>query len=171
MYLWIMKYSEAKEKFIHSWGSLATQWGINKTMAQIHALLMISNEPLSVEDIMDELQISRGNVSMNLRELMNWGIVFKEFKAGERKDFFVSEKDFDEMARRISVERSRREIKPIIRVLADVKEVEESTARAGYFEEKTGELHDLILKADQMIEKVTSQRGSWITKSLMRLLK
>lgn len=166
-----MNYEQAKDKFITSWGALATQWGINKTMAQIHALLMISNEPLSVEDIMDELKISRGNVSMNLRELMNWGIVFKEFKAGERKEFFVSEGDFIEMARKISIERSRREIKPIIRVLKDIKEVEEKSKEAEHFEHKMEELHDVIQMADDVIEKMTSQRGNWVTKTIMRLFK
>jgi len=170
-YICIVKYKDAKEKFIQSWGALATQWGINKTMAQIHALLMVSEVPLSVEDIMDELQISRGNVSMNLRELMNWGIVFKEFKAGERKDFFVSEQDYNEMARKISIERSRREIKPIIRILNDVKQVQENHKKAEYFEEKMEELHDLIVMADDMIEKVTSMRGNWITKTIMRIFK
>jgi DNA-binding transcriptional regulator GbsR (MarR family) len=63
--------------------------GINKTMAQIHALLMVSHEAVSMEDIMEELQISRGNASMNLRALMDWGIVYKEYKAGERREFFL----------------------------------------------------------------------------------
>ena len=166
-----MKFEEAKKKFTHSWGALATQWGINKTMAQIHALLMISEEPLSVEDIMEELQISRGNVSMNLRELMSWGIVFKEFKDGERKDFYVSEKDFSEMARKISVERSRREIKPIIRVLHEVKQVEESSKKAVYFEQKVTELEDLIIAADQVIDRITNQRGNWLTKAVLKLFK
>ncbi len=166
-----MKFDDAKEKFIHSWGALATQWGINKTMAQIHALLMISNEPLSVEEIMEELQISRGNVSMNLRELMNWGIVFKEYKAGERKDYFVSEGDLEEMSRKIAIERSRREVKPIIRVLRDVKEVEESGKKAEYFEKVMDELLDMIVMADDVIEKVTQTRGNWMTKTIMRLFK
>ena len=80
-----MEFKEAKNKYIQTWGALGSQWGINKTMAQIHALLMISIEPLSIEEIMDELQISRGNTSMNIRALIDWGIVFKESKSGERK--------------------------------------------------------------------------------------
>lgn len=166
-----MNYEEAKEKFITSWGALATQWGINKTMAQIHALLMVSSEPLSVDEIMEQLKISRGNVSMNLRELMNWGIVFKEFKAGERKEFFVTEGDFVEMARKISIERSRREIKPIIRVLGDIKEVNDDSKEAQHFERKMEELHDVIQMADDVIEKMTSERGNWVTKTIMRLFK
>jgi len=166
-----MKYEDAKEKFIHSWGALATQWGINKTMAQIHAFLMISDEPMSVEEIMEELKISRGNVSMNLRELMNWGIVFKEYKAGERKDYFVSENDLTEMSRKIAIERSRREVKPIIRVLRDVKDVDEKSKKAQHFEKRMEELHDMIVMADDVIEKITETKGNWITKTIMRLFK
>ena len=92
-----MKFNEAKSKFIQTWGALGSQWGINKTMAQIHALLMISPDPLSMEDVMEELQISRGNTSMNLRALMDWGIVFKEYKPGERKEFFSAEGNIDEL--------------------------------------------------------------------------
>ena len=93
-----MEFKEAKNKFVQTWGALGSQWGINKTMAQIHALLMISNEAISMEDIMDELQISRGNASMNIRALMDWGIVYKEYKVGERREFFTAEKDLDELA-------------------------------------------------------------------------
>jgi len=89
-----MEFKEAKNKYIQTWGALGSQWGINKTMAQIHALLMISIEPLSIEEIMDELQISRGNTSMNIRALIDWGIVFKESKSGERKEFFTAERKF-----------------------------------------------------------------------------
>ena len=88
-----MEYQEAKEKFISTWGSLGTLWGINKAMAQIQALLFISTKPLSMEDIMEDLKISRGNTSMNLRQLIDWGIVTKVLVSGERKEFFTTEKD------------------------------------------------------------------------------
>ena len=77
-----MKFEEAKNEFIQSWGKLGSSWGINKAMAQIHALLIISPEGLCTEDIMHELKISRGNASMNLRALMEWGIVEKELRKG-----------------------------------------------------------------------------------------
>ncbi|MEQ8808221.1 MAG: helix-turn-helix domain-containing protein [Imperialibacter sp.] len=87
-----MEYNEAKRKFIEAWGTLGSSWGINRAMAQMHALLLISTKPLSTEDIMEELQISRGNVNMNIRALMDWGIVQKEHKIGERKEFFSADK-------------------------------------------------------------------------------
>ncbi len=166
-----MKYKEARTKFIQSWGALATQWGINKTMAQIHALMMISAEPLSVDQIMEELQISRGNVSMNLRELISWGIVYKEYKTGDRKDYYSSEKDFTELARKIAIERSRREIKPIISVLSEVRQVEEEGEDVAYFLEKTEELEDLISMADGLIDKVTRKKGNWLTQFVVKFLK
>ena len=94
-----MNYEDAKQKYIQAWGTLGSSWGINKAMAQIHALLLVSTEPLSAEDVMNELQMSRGNVNMNLRALMDWGIVEKEHKVGERKEFFSAGKDIWELAR------------------------------------------------------------------------
>ena len=117
-----MEFKEAKNKFVQTWGALGSQWGINKTMAQIHALLMVSNEAVSMEEVMEELQISRGNASMNLRALMDWGIVYKEYKAGERREFFTAEKDLDELAVKIARERSKREIKPALKILKEWRE-------------------------------------------------
>ncbi|HBR53549.1 MAG TPA: transcriptional regulator, partial [Flavobacteriaceae bacterium] len=83
-----MEFKEAKEKFISTWGNLGSLWGINKAMAQIHALLFVSPAPLSMEDIMEALDISRGNASMNLRGLIDWGIVYKVNVAGEQGEYF-----------------------------------------------------------------------------------
>ncbi|PHK17097.1 transcriptional regulator, partial [Nostoc linckia z15] len=132
-----MEFREAKDKFIQAWGALGSQWGINKTMAQIHALLMVSAEALSMEEIMEELHISRGNASMNLRALMDWGIVYKEFKQGERREFFTAEKDLDELAVKIARERSKREIKPALKVLKEVSAIKGGAhAETKYFAEQ-----------------------------------
>lgn len=167
-----MEYQEAKEKFISTWGSLGTLWGINKAMAKIQALLFISTKPLSMEDIMSELQISRGNTSMNLRQLMDWGIVTKEFVKGERKEYFTTEKDVQELARYIAKERSRREIKPVIKVLKDVSSIKnDGTAKTKELIKQTKALHDLTQNADIMINKLVSQEQNWVTKSLIKLFK
>ena len=115
-----MKLDEAKIKYIQTWGSLATSWGINKTMAQVHALLLVSTKPLSAEDIMETLQISRGNVNMNVRALIDWGIVTKEFVVGERKEFFVAEKEMWEVVKKIVIQRKKRELEPVIKVLDEI---------------------------------------------------
>ncbi len=166
-----MKFQEAKIKFIQTWGSLGSQWGINKTMAQIHALLMISPEALSMDDIMEELHISRGNASMNLRSLMDWGLIYKEYKPGERKEFFSAEGDMEELARKIARERSKREIKPTLRVLQEVIGVEGTDHKnVAHFKAKTEELYDFVSRADNMLEKITSQKGNWITKTIFKLM-
>lgn len=167
-----MNYDEAKIKFISTWGSLGTLWGINKAMAQIQALLFISTKPLSMEDIMEELQISRGNTSMNLRQLIDWGIVTKEIIPGERKEFFTTEKDVQELARVIAKERSRREIQPVIKVLKDVSSIEDDgTEKTKELIRQTKALHDLTENADAMINKLVNQQQNWITKSLLKLIK
>lgn len=167
-----MEYKEAKDKFITTWGALGTLWGINKAMAQIHALLWISPEPLSMEDIMEELQISRGNTSMNLRQLIDWGIVFKENKPGERKEFFVSEKDVQELARQVAKERSRREIKPVIKVLREVSTIpDDGSKNTKELITQTQALYDMASKADTLMNKVVNQESNWLTKTLMKLIK
>jgi len=102
----------AREQFILEWGRMSSSWGINRTMAQIHALLFITGEALSADEIMDRLQISRGNASMNLRDLMDWGIIRRFRRKGERKDTYVSDSDPWEMFVRVARERKRRELDP-----------------------------------------------------------
>jgi DNA-binding transcriptional regulator GbsR (MarR family) len=111
--------SQIKEKFILHWGEQGSLWGINRTMAQVHALLFISSEPLSANQIMDELQISRGNVSMALRELMAWGIANRVHIKGERREFYTTEKDVWTLFRIIARERKKREVDPTIEVVRD----------------------------------------------------
>lgn len=167
-----MQFEEAKNKFVQTWGALGSQWGINKTMAQIHALLMVSKEAVSMEDIMAQLQISRGNASMNLRALMDWGIVYKANKPGERKEFFVAEKDLDELATKIAKERSKREIKPALKVLKEVSMItDDHSEEAVHFVEQTKKLHEFVAQADEMIDKVTAYKENWLGKLMMKILR
>lgn len=167
-----MDYQDAKDKFISTWGSLGSLWGINKAMAQIQALLFISTKPLSMEEIMEDLKISRGNTSMNLRQLMDWGIVTKTLVAGERKEFFTTEKDVQELARIVAKERSRREIKPVIKVLEEVSSIEnDGTEKTKELIKQTKALHELTETMDVMINKLVDQKQNWITKSVLKLFK
>ena len=167
-----MEYNEAKNKFVQTWGALGSQWGINKTMAQIHALLMVCNDAISMEDIMEELQISRGNASMNLRALMDWGIVYKEYKAGERREFFTAEKDLDELAVKIARERSKREIKPALKVLKEVSSIEgDNSDKSNHFIDQTTKLYDFVLKADNMLEKATELKDNWLGRLVIKIMK
>ena len=165
-----MEYNEAKQKFIQAWGTLGSNWGINKAMAQIHALLLLATEPLSAEEIMEELQMSRGNVNMNLRALMDWGIVRKEHKVGERKEFFSTGKDVWDLAKQVSRERRRREIEPILNVLEEVQKVTGDNKKdVAEFKKVTSDLFDFSLKVDGIIDKFSKSDQNWFFKLLMKV--
>src|SRR6187402_1571017 len=127
-YLYQMKYSEARHTMIQTWGQLSAKWGINRTMGQIHALLMISHQPMTTDDIMAELNVSRGNVSMSLRNLVEWGVIYKVFISGDRKEYYTSEKDAWKMALQIAKERKRRELDPMIQSLQHIRVTDSENA-------------------------------------------
>lgn len=110
---------QVQDQFILEWGRMSSSWGINRTMAQIHALLFTSQSPLTVDEIMDRLLISRGNASMSLRDLMDWGIVRRFRRPGERKDTYTSETDPWQMFIRVIRERKRRELDPTARAIRE----------------------------------------------------
>ncbi|MEM1056893.1 MAG: hypothetical protein AAGI52_15320 [Bacteroidota bacterium] len=110
----------ALDEFVRLWGEMASHWGINRTMAIIHALLYASGEPLDTDEIMERLAISRGNANMNLRALLDWGLVRKMHRPGSRKDYFEAEQDVWRLTTIIIEERQRREIAPVQRALSDV---------------------------------------------------
>lgn len=168
-----MEYEEAKSKFIQTWGALGSSWGINRTMAQIHALLLISQNPLSTEDIMKELSISRGNANMNTRGLIDMGIVSKELVAGERKEYFSAGKDIWELARQISRARRQREIEPVLKVLNELSELRDvdNKEEVATFNNVVNDLKDFTTKADNMLEKFTNSDEHWFYKTLMKLVK
>jgi DNA-binding transcriptional regulator GbsR (MarR family) len=143
-----MNLQEAKNKYIQTWGSLATSWGISKTMSQVHALLLVSTKPLSTEDIMEELMISRGNVNMNVRALIDWGIVQKEYVPGERKEFFSAEKDIWELFKQITRERKKREIEPVVKILNELKDIQDDTEESEAFKTVMKDLLKVTNKVD-----------------------
>lgn len=168
-----MEYEEAKRKFVNSWGTLGNAWGINKTMAQIHALLMISPDPLNTDDIIEELGISRGNVSMSLKGLMEWGIVFKDFKTGDRKDYFYAEKDVWKLASQVAKERRRRELEPLLEILGELSTVKfnakDKNEKA--FNEVTTELNKFAVQGDKLLSKFNKMESKWFFNIAMKLFK
>lgn len=112
-----MTISDIQSEFIQMWASVGVNWGINRTMAQVHALLLTTSDRLTADQIMTALNISRGNANMTLRELLNWGLIYRESKRGDRKDYFYAEKDMWEVAQKIARERSRRELEPMMKQL------------------------------------------------------
>ena len=126
----------ARREFIDLWGQMSHHWGINRTMAQIHALLMVAHAPLAAEQIMAELRISRGNVSMNLRELMNWGIVRRTNVPGDRRDFYATEADVWTMFQIIVRERKKRELDPLVTRLEECAALAQKTPAGASDDEK-----------------------------------
>jgi DNA-binding transcriptional regulator GbsR (MarR family) len=113
---------QIEDQFVESWNSMATLWGISPTMARIHGLLYISGADLSMEDIMGRLAISRGNVSMNLAKLVEWGLVHRVHRKGDRKEYFASITDLWEMFTLVAKQRKQREIDPLLSSLRRCKE-------------------------------------------------
>lgn len=107
----------AQDTFIRRWGEMGATWGINRTMAEIHALLYIVGQPLCTDDVMERLHISRGNASMSLRALCDWGIIRRMHKRGERREFFESLTDVWEIFSIIAAERKRREMDPVLETI------------------------------------------------------
>lgn len=166
-----MTLEEGKNKFIQSWGALGSSWGINRTMAQIHALLLVSPEALSAEDIMDALKISRGNANMNIRALIDWGLVFKELKAGERKEYFVAEKDMWEVVKNIIIQRKKRELEPMLRVLDEISSVEEVDQESREFVEIVREIKLFSSKADSTLDMLVKSDSNWFVGTFMKMIK
>ena len=154
-----MDYQEASASFIETWGKLGSNWGVSRTMAQIHALLLISPEPLSTEDIMDSLKVSRGSSSMNLRALMDWNLVHKELKAGDRKEYFIAEKDIWVVFKNVVQQRKKKELEPVIDVLQKLSNIDDEGHRADEFRRVVSEIKLFSEKADKALSTVTESRA------------
>ena len=152
IYLWFVKFNEAKASFIESWGQLGSYWGINRTMAQIQALLLVSDKALCTDDIMKELNVSRGNANMNIRELISWGIVFKSFIPGDRKEYFRSEKDPWEIAKKVARERKKRELEPLLHSLQQLRSFKAQDKKGRELKKVSTAIHKMAKTADGMIE-------------------
>ncbi len=159
----------ARDEFISQWGAMGGAWGINRTMAQIHALLLTSTTPLTTDMIMDDLKISRGNANTNLRDLVGWGLVKSVYFKGDRKEHFEAESDIWTMFCTIARERKRREIEPAVQTLRRCKDQTKGleSEAAQHFHEVTSGLEEFVTRAEVLLEKVAgSPQGSVIPKIL-----
>jgi len=168
-----VKYNEAKQKFIQTWGTLGSSWGISRTMAQVHALLLISPDPLSTEEVMEELKISRGNSNLTIRDLISWGLVYKEFKAGERKEYFRAEKDIWKVAKQIIKERRKREIEPVLSIMEALKKIEgnKDDKKHKALVEAVTNIESVVEKADFALEKAIKLDENALIGLLFKILK
>jgi DNA-binding transcriptional regulator GbsR (MarR family) len=142
------------QKFILHWGEMGTKWGINRTVAQVHALLFLSPKPLPADEISNTLSVARSNVSTSLRELQGWGIVRVVHVLGDRRDHFETAKDVWEIFRTVSEERKRREIDPTLRVLNEcVQEVNVGGGDA-YTRERLESMLEFLTTMSGLFEEV-----------------
>jgi len=163
--------AEARAQFIHLWGVTGTSWGVSKTLAQVHALLLVSPGALSTEDIMSQLIISRGNASMTVRELLDWGLIYKELRAGERREFFVAEKDMLQVTRCIIRARKRRELDQMKRTLDQLATLPGDAADADYraFHTTLADIQQLATASDKLLTKLMQAERSWFWDKFFKL--
>jgi DNA-binding transcriptional regulator GbsR (MarR family) len=165
--------SEARDEFVSQWGAIGSAWGINRTMAQIHALLITAPAPLTTDQVMEELKISRGNAHTNLRDLVSWGLVRSLVRKGERKEFFEAEKDVWRMFCTVMRERRRRELRPALEVLKDCSTRTRNLrgVEAAAFNKQLKALGDFLELADNVITKVSQSEQSKMIPWALKLLK
>jgi DNA-binding transcriptional regulator GbsR (MarR family) len=150
-----MSITPVEQRFILHWGEMGTRWGINRTVAQVHALLFVSPKPLHAEEIANTLAVARSNVSTSLRELQGWGIVRVAHVLGDRRDHFESLKDVWEMFRIVAEERKRREIDPTLRVLQEcVGELKKPGAGSLYTRERLEEMLEFLTATTGLFEEL-----------------
>jgi len=163
--------AQAKAQFIHTWGVSGASWGVSKTLAQMHALLLVSSVALSTEDLMEQLTISRGNASMTVRELVDWGLVYKELRAGERREYFVAEKDMLQVTRCIVRARKRRELDQMKRNLDQLAAVPGDPTDAEYraFHAVLSDIQQLATVSDKVLTRIMQAEKSWFWDKFVRL--
>lgn len=162
------KLSPVQQKFILHWGEMGTRWGINRTVAQIHALLFVTQKPLNAEDIVQALDVARSNVSTSLKELQGWGIVKMTHVLGDKRDHFESMKDVWEMFRVVLDERKKREIDPTLTLLRNcVAEAEKDKETDEYTEQKLRELAEFF----ELTTVWYGQIRTWPTSALTKFVK
>src|SRR3954451_23177145 len=163
----------ARDEFVTQWGAIGSAWGINRTMAQIHALLITVPQPLTTDQIMEELKISRGNAHGNLRELVSWGLVRSVVRKGERKEYFEAEKHVWKMFCIVIRERRRRELRPAMEVLQRCAERTKGLkgAEVSAFTSQIKELSDFLALADNVITKISNSEQSKIVPWALKFLR
>jgi len=164
-----MPLSPIDQRFVLHWGEMGTRWGINRTVAQVHALLFLSPKPLHAEEIANTLAVARSNVSNSLRELQGWGIVRVAHVLGDRRDHFESVKDVWEIFRIVAEERKRREIDPTITALREcLRQVQEGAPAGEYTKRRLREALDLMELMMPLYDELR-QLPSGPVRSLMKL--
>jgi DNA-binding transcriptional regulator GbsR (MarR family) len=166
------KLKQARDEFVAQWGALGTQWGINRTMAQIHALLMTAPQAMTTDEVMEDLEISRGNAHTNLKELVAWGLIRVVVKKGERREFFEAEKDVWQIFTIVARERKRREIEPALAILSKCAEESSTikTPEGKAFHDQMRALEDFVGFASKMSDRISSMKYGFAVQLATKLL-
>ncbi len=165
--------AEGKQKFIEAWGKLGSEWGINRTMAQVHALLLVSPEAMTTEEIMEALSISRGNANMTLRDLISWGLIEKQHKPGERKEYFYADKDTWNIARQVAQERKKRELDPVLKILNELQSVKGDEKDPAYktFKTSIAGINKLASNVNRTLDTMLKAEENWFWGSIFKIFK
>lgn len=170
----------AQDLFIRRWGEMGQTWGINRTMAEIHALLYVVGSPLCTDDVMERLNISRGNASMNLRALCDWGIIRRNHRRGERREYFESLSDVWEIFSIIVQERKRREMDPVLETIRQCREMLEESAlgkvaarddAVQLTRQRLGSMEEFMLVSNKVFQQFIGNARSGLHKVVKVLLK
>lgn len=166
-----MEFSEAKQHFISTWGELGCNWGICRTMGHIHALLLVSPESMSAEEIMEGLQISRGNANMNLRALMDWGLVYRRSKPGERKDFYQAEKDLWNVFKKTLKKRKEKELAPMLKMIKSISDIQATCPHSTEFSNFVSELNAISTAADRSLDKMLNSESNLLLNAFVKVMR
>ncbi len=167
-----MNCCEAKRKFINSWGQMGVNWGICRTMAQIHALMLISSKPLCADEIMTYLELSRGNVNMNLNALLEWGLLYKSPRQnGDRKEYFIAEKEFSIILKQIIRQRKKKELEPLLALAEECQLAKPDCADSSEFKRILEEIKVFSKKADNTLEHLLRLENQWLTGTLLKMIR
>ena len=166
-----MELTAAREKFLDTWGQMGSNWGISKTMAQVHGLLLISTKPLNTDQIMEHLGISRGNVHCNIAELQEWELIRKNKIDGCRKDYYEAEKDIWTVFVKIVKQRKKRELEPIIGVLDELKALECNCDGSSEFCKVIEDIHLFSTKTDKALENIVTSKSSWLINNYLKMVR
>jgi DNA-binding transcriptional regulator GbsR (MarR family) len=164
-----MEYLECKNEFIDTWGQLAINWGECRTVGMVHALLLISCEPICTDQIMEELSISRGNTSNTIHHLLELGLIYKEEVPGKRKEHFVAEKNMWTVMKAVIQERKKKELDPMIEILDKLSSIQPKCSKSEEFHKTVKEIQDISLRADRLLDTFTGPEMNWLLKSMTNM--
>jgi DNA-binding transcriptional regulator GbsR (MarR family) len=161
----------SQDRFISVWGQMGSSWGISRTMAEVHALLFITGESMCTDDVMERLDISRGNASMTLRALVEWGLIAREHKRGDRKEYYTAEQDVWTMFRAILRERLKREVDPLLISMYEIRDMTTKDAGASALKESSAQVGATKASSTKESNKPAKEAGKDAAKADRKALK